>query len=769
MERKKWLVYPLLIGITLLVLWPRFGQVIQHPDAYLFTSQGDGLKNYFVWAYYLRYDEGLAFSGLNYPYGDNLLFTDSHPFLARSLKVIDELVYPISSHPIALLNLVLIAGMFVSVIVLFLLLRELNLAVWYAILAALAIFLLSPQMDRINGHLSLFHIFPIPLILWLLLRAQKSEQAGGPYLILGAAVFLVGGIHIYFTAICCSFLMAYLLCKWIRSKWARSFWSSNWMLLSCATVPLITFLLLSALVDPFSDRPQSPYGFYVYHANLASVFMPYHSAITDFLNQVFKPRMNWEGRAFIGSVPLIFFVLWSIHSLRLWWKNKQLPKDVKEASQALETPADATFDPTISARLSIMLHASLLVLLFSMCVPFEWGLQFLVDWVPPLKQFRALGRFSWVFYYVVGVSAAYYVRFACRSLSIHLPPLFGWGLLGIVLLLWLAEGGSHFLQHTRSDWSLNKALSHNNDKHLKRFELANVDPMDFQAIMALPLVSVRTDKMVFNRSLDGYQEAISCAFHTGLPIIQSSTSRPSLSQSFSNIQLISNQRIQKTRLKDMDERPLLLIVPKHTELSDNERALANQGQWFWENTNVQFYKLPLSAFEQKMDTMNLGDYQLIEHENGLAWIRPKVIFHYNGFEGNVSENVFAGSGSYYIKKGPGSIFSGAWPGDQDTMELSFWLYIDPSYDGMPVVNYRFGLDAASANSMRLDVRSIPDIVDGWLRVSLILEPTVWHEVEMLGHHMTIDELLIRPLHEKIRIKLDEGETSINNFPISKKK
>ena len=56
--------------------------------------------------------------------------------------------------------------------------------------------------------------------------------------------------------------------------------------------------------------------------------------------------------------------------------------------------------PVLPNLLRASVWASVFVLLLSMCLPFQLGMEFLVDWLPFLKQFRSLGRFAWVFYYV---------------------------------------------------------------------------------------------------------------------------------------------------------------------------------------------------------------------------------------------------------------------------------------------------------------------------------------------------------------------------------
>ena len=333
---KDWLSRVIVVVACLVLIWPRFGDVIKHPDGYLFAQQGDGLKNYFVFAYYLKNNDGLSFSGLNYPYGDNLLFTDSHPFYALVLNLVDDHLFSISDHAIGILNLTMIAGFLLGGLFIFLLLRHFQLPSWFAIPITLCILFLSPQIDRFNGHLSLSYAFVIPMIWWLLIQAE-SKGKWPWFLLLGAAGFFVGGIHIYFAGIFSTFLLAYLVSKYLLySITFAKFVRTNAPLLAAAVVPLLLFLFISNLVDPFTDRPTSPYGFYVYHASPASIFLPHVSAFTQSINQLLSPRINWEGRAFIGLIPLVFFI--SVVFIVVHHKWKKIDFDPKVRSMGAYLP-----------------------------------------------------------------------------------------------------------------------------------------------------------------------------------------------------------------------------------------------------------------------------------------------------------------------------------------------------------------------------------------------------------------------------------------------
>ena len=84
LDSKVWLAAALAIACA--VLFYFYKEVIQHPGNYLFGGGGDAVKNYFTFAWHVKYDESwLHFAGSNYPYGEHVCYTDGHPIVSLLL------------------------------------------------------------------------------------------------------------------------------------------------------------------------------------------------------------------------------------------------------------------------------------------------------------------------------------------------------------------------------------------------------------------------------------------------------------------------------------------------------------------------------------------------------------------------------------------------------------------------------------------------------------------------------------------------------------
>lgn len=94
------------------------------------------------------------------------------------------------------------------------------------------------------------------------------------------------------------------------------------------------------------------------------------------------------------------------------------------------------------------LISSVLLLLFSMTYPFSWNLEFLLDIITPLKQFRSPGRFAWGFYfiYTISLSVLIYILFKkIQKRNVIIAYIF----LALPLVIQFSESYNYFVSTCR--------------------------------------------------------------------------------------------------------------------------------------------------------------------------------------------------------------------------------------------------------------------------------------------------------------------------------
>jgi len=473
--------------------------------------------------------------------------------------------------------------------------------------------------------------------------------------------------------------------------------------------------------------------------------------IGDYVNMNFQ----WEGRAYVGFPAMLLALsvcLYLLHKLTRWQKVEW-----------------RLFFP--NRNLNVYLVAALLVLLFSMAFPFKYGFAFLLELLPPVKQFRAVGRFAWIFYYVFTVYTAYYLYTLFRRLKIR-----GLHLLSILLLLfalgfWCIDAGTNIKRSISGIFNTNDRLESSDAEYQSRFTEARVNPDDFQAIFFLPFASTSGDKLFFERGSSAFTEAMKCSYHTEIPLIQSFSPRLSFTHALSSIQLLADSAIYKNRLEDMNDKPILLVTTRQ-QLNEREARLKTMARDFWEDKYITLSALPVESFnrgnaEWKKYVSMFRD-SLSCDEKICSDTDPRQLY-YDGFEELESEMAFSGSGAVFRKTGEAEILNMTWTSDSASIksEISFWVFIDTRTDNMPEPYlYIRDADKQLHAKTKLESREVHDVTRHWARVAteFDLHNGMRYQLVVKGKYITIDDLLIRPVGSHVLVK--SGETELfNNFPV----
>ncbi len=753
--KKNWIALIVLLGVTLAILILVFGKVIDQPNQFVFSTSEDASKSYFNFSYYLKYDSGIRHDGINYPYGDHLQYINSHPLYIQLLKIVDRFIYPVSDKGVGILNLTMIFSLFLAIPFIYLVLRKFSLPPWYSAVVALIILFLSPQLDRMGGHFEMVYAFFIPLYWYLLIRWDEGKKRALWSVLLLLTALAGGFTSAYYVALLAIFPLAILLVQlWNHRADLRRYLPEGLLLFAIAIIPLIMVKGLVSITDWVDDRPDNPWGFFIFHSNLFSIFLPPRSILREVVSGWVDLRFQWEGRAYVGLPAtllalsmLITLIYQLIARKRVSWK---------------------AFFP--GKQMNLYLAAAVIVLLFAMCLPFKW-LKFLPDLIPPLKQFRALGRFSWIFYYVFTVYTALFIYRLFRYARIKKYQVTGLVIVLLMLSYWSLEAALNVKNSTRRIFNKNELII-NNGEIEDLFREAGVDPGEFQGIMFLPYANTCGDKLLFTRGMHAFKEAMKCSYQTGIPLIQSFSPRLSFTHAMSSIQLLADSAIYKQRVDDMNEKPVLLVVTRE-ELNRSEKALLNRARIFWSDDKVIYASLQPDAF-------NAGHNSWLELATSLSdslsckgaicsnVAQDKIL--YNGFEGFHARQVFTGKGARFEKEGNFELMNEQLhPLYSDAqVDISFWLYVDSRTDNMPTPElWMWDKKNKLIRKDKLNSRAEHNVDGMWTRIdhNLTPEPGIRYQLTLRGKYITVDDLLVKPANARVVIRGEHGPLLLDNFRI----
>ena len=757
--KKNWITVFLLLLVTSIILFITLKPVFQHPNSILFSKSGDAQKSYFNFSYYLKYDDGIKHDGINYPYGDHLQYINSHPLYVQVLKFVDAKIYPVSNYGVGILNLSMLLSLILTVPFLFLILRKYSLPRWYSAIFAILFLFLSPQFDRIHGHFEMVYAFFIPMYWYLLIRWKEGNKR-----LLWSSLLIVSGLiggftSAYYAAFFTILLLGVLFVElWNNRKKMGVYWKSGLYLFAIAIIPLLIVKGVVSATDWITDRPNNPYGFYVYHANFLSVFLPFISPLKSILGNFVDMNFQWEGRSYVGLPATLLAVSIFITGFYNLFSKKR-------ANWKIFLP---------EKKIAVFFYASILILLFSMCIPFKYGFDFLLKIVPPVKQFRALGRFTWIFYYIFTVYSAYFFYRLYRFLRLK-----GMALAGTIIIIFVIgygsiDAGTNIKRSTRGLLNKNDKFESNDKEYLARFKEAKVNPDEFQGIFFLPFASTCGDKLLFEHGMNSFSDAMKCSYHTGIPLIQSFSPRLSYSQALSSIQMLANPAIEKSRLKDMNEKPILLVCTKE-KMNSKEAWLQSKGEVFWEDKYITLSKLPLSVFHnshQQWLEMAANKIATLKSSGNISTDVNFASIIFNGFDNGKAKHIFSGKGAFYKKKGELEILNEQIKGNQTSgkYELSFWLYVDSRKFDMPKATVKITDGNGKKNfEKRLNTREVHNVYTNWIRVSQVVDLKTGDTIQLSikGDYMSVDNLLLKPVDSNTLIKVSEEMEMFNNFTYSR--
>lgn len=703
---KKILPYGILTALLLANLLLFYRPTFLHPNSTQLNAGGDAFKNYYTPTYHIKYDESYWwFEGMNYPYGEHVVFSDAQPLISNTLKFISQNIVDVSDSTQGILNLLMLLSFFPGAIFLYLLFRKLKVPPLPASIFSAVIMLLSPQVLRFPGHYALAYLCYVPMLLWFLWTAWENRQHPTPWKrwawsgSVGVLILAWGFIQPYYIMlgglmVGATWLMTALMTlKTVpadaqgpaTSKWKKLLFIGLHLALQ-ALLPLVFFKLFLSATDPVTDRPNVPFGFFEYHAYWESVFLPIDfphlkplNALTRVLTGGNIRNVSWEGKAYVGFPATIVFVFFLIRFLFQTGRGF-IKKDWKYV-----------VNPSPNRQLNIFIYASILILLFSTTFPFVWKFKAVVQYIPYLNQFRSIGRFAWLFYYVWTIFTCYflYINFRKWRLKGSWKRPMGYAILGISLLFFGAEGyyWNHHVAKNKLTQVKSQPIEGIENEVPELAWIKNINPDDYSALMMLPYFHEGSENLN-HKALKTVGPAFQASLRTGLPLTNVMMSRTSLSQTLAQTEMQKEEYRPLRILKDWkSDKPLLVARLKQIPIWAIEDVT-----WFAPKVYDDEIVWAKSVSREHLDQLGTGINwkvksameqvlaadTLIPLENGFYQTAIDPTVHRNALDNEKAEKKYRGAGggqhpatqNKYMWRGP---IPGVEAGDK--LLFNAWLYV----------------------------------------------------------------------------------------------
>lgn len=618
-----------------------YGKILLNPNQYLFGNNDDGIKNYYTYVYFAGNNHSnVNFEGFNYPYGEHFFYVDCQPGIAMFFKSITSVFPGIAGYYVGILNLMMLGSFVVGAIFLFLVFMELQLPVLLGALCSVSLMILAPQVFRMTGHYGLSYGCFIPITLYLLLKFENSKRkpVWAVFLAINSLVWFL--IHAYLGMILTGFLFLYGLMKLLSTLKTKSLNTSSLWLCLPVMVPFIFFYAFVKLTDRHAGRSTNPYGFFEYYADFDTVFMPHHGALRRLLKN-FLPAFTqtWEGWAYIGLIAMLFIGISLVFIFYSFVKSKTF---------RLYT---GYFNHPVLQR---MLVAACILLLFSFGFPFRFGLRPYLEYFPMIKQFRSIGRFAWIFYFLINISAIYFVgRWVQQWLQGRKKPMAYLVMVLVPVVIGL-EGLPAHREVSRDICQTPNLFNQNNLPPEVKQALNLVNQSHYQAIIPLPYYCLGSENFEKHGTPEIFWWSMIMSYHAKLPIMGGYMARSSIMESKTLIQMLTKDFYPQPLQNILHSELPFLVIYTQQPLVDTEEELFKKSRVVLTNqyfvlAEINKQDLFANGFDKEIDTYQRVENDLINRNGFLSTDTTGFIF-YNGFDDRTTKHIFRGTGGYMRMK-----------------------------------------------------------------------------------------------------------------------
>lgn len=740
-----------------------FNEIALQSGHVMISSGGDGAKNYFTYLYHSLYESGVWFNGMNYPYGEHMVFTDLQPLLSLSFICAKTIFPGLGIHSaLSLMHGTICLSFMLAIFFNYRILRFYHVPFIVALAAASCITFLSPQILRVSGHFALaYPSFSAMLFYFTIKYNRFFEKKYALYIfLLGCIMYF---LHPYYLALAIVWIGFYSVSFYLSNSKSFKEKSLNLIPMWIGTAMMIAIpKLFMSLTDPVKDRPVFPDGAISYGAKAEEMLSSVYSIVWQWIKRadlVGTLCTGGEGFAYPGLVCICIIAIGIIvFAVRL----------IKKGS-------NANFMVSVP---TIWIWMALFLLLFGMGVPFVWNMEWLLNYLSYFRQFRSLGRFIWLFYQVITILSVILlyrsaVYFGQKSKLISLLVLI------IPMSIWLIEVGGYvrYIRQLAKDTPENyqNYFSKNANAWPNFLKDHGYKSQDFQAILVLPYIHIGSEKWwVGNIKTFAMNDAYSIAFKTKIPIVDVMMSRTGWAQTAQQVRIAGGIYADKPLLK-VGNRPILVLVKDFNTITNDEawliKSSANLG--FCEGYHVfvlQPDKVNKLEQEQKNNMLHIakqmrGVDTVLQMDNSFYYV--------DHFEQQKNENCLWGKGALGIRNEQQLMIANLDLKpirDSQLYEISIWTLL--SKQDFRSANFFISLQDSSGNEISRQDIFVNESTDNngmWFRGnSFFIMPANCRKIHFQIYHddkltyLAIDELMIRPASSTIISKNLKGQIMVNN-------
>jgi len=750
-----------------------FQNLVLQPNTVMTTIGHDGMKNYFSTLYYNLYDSGTHFSGMNYPFGENILYTDNMPLFSYVMQHLTTWLPGLKPYTLGMMHLFLFSSVPVAAYFIFRILRRFRTGAVYAVIAALFITFISPQLNKLSAHFGMGILFYCPAVIYWLMQYFDTKKLKYLAFIFGIAAF-VTFIHFYNVAIISVFVGFTAIARFITDpqKSLRERLRQPLLLLLLAALNLAPAFLYLKLTDTITDRATYPWGVLTMETvpnDLLVNATPLGYAFQFAAGKVTDIGAT-DGKSYIGLVSILVLLF-----MTGIWLYRKFRKAAHPMLQAQPIPG-----------FTLWLWAAFFQLLFAMATPMHWARDFFADNLSLFRQFRTIGRFVWPFYYLFMIYAALFVYHYYRLLLQKGRTILARLLITVVVLIWGIQTTGYIKM-----WHNIAAGARANYNFL--FDVNDIDwttwlaqrgyaPDDFQAVLGLPYFNCSSEKIWIMNVNESWNIApfSKYALQTQTPLINNILSRTSWSQTFEAIQIVDGPFNKKKILDRYNDKDIIILLDKPTPLKDKEQEWIDQATFIGDrNEHIAVYAInPKTLLKHELEyRKKISDRVLqLGKSMGLLNNADNNFYYVNNFEQGNGKTGFADKGMFVPETANGAIvdsFSVPATARDKEYNISLWAQCNMTDYRTPYFEiYQYDEHNNQTAADDFTAKKSTNVRGNWFLAEGMFKmaPTT-SNIKIRAYssgkkisYLGLDNLLIQPRHSIFYYRQAGGALYLNNRP-----
>lgn len=726
--------------LSILYVWYLYRTVLLNLRHSFLSEGGDGSKNYFTYLYHILYEKGWHFTGMNYPWGEHISFTDNQPLFAFPLSYLQSTFHFSINTLVGLMNGFIVFSFIISSYFICKLFIKLNVQPILAALFAMCITFMAPNFYRVFGHFGLSYTFNIALTFYWLYQYHQTTQKKY-ILFLFLLNFFIAFMHMYNLLLSMIIILFYMFAFFIFEK-------ENWKKKARYLMPLFSTIFFSFLLvkiilfftDPIKDRPVAPWGILHYITTLrdfcTSEFSQIGKMFSLLFNGYYSTQLD-ESYSYVGIIPL-FYLLFILFNFIFYITKKS---------------RDLLYTPLLKSE-KYLVFIAFFSFLLAMGFPFVNGFEFILEYISTLKQFRSIGRISIISYYSLSIACVIRIGFIVNQFIQNKKYIQVFYVVFPILLLWCIEifSYSKYSQNRLDKTDQNFNYFFHDFEVDKNNHLQTKLDTNFQCILGLPLFAIGSEKVSKDDDSGFSGDLYNISLRTGLPIVNCMMSRTSWTQSFEMMRLSGGIFANKKYFtKSINNKNILLILLDEAYLNEGEKSILQFADHIKHEGRVTYYNLNW----QKMITLQNSYIDSLNNEEISSFNVKDINIFQNHFDNENTDKVFFGEGAKNISKMDSVILMDTTlqVKEKTTFEFSVWNYINTNDYRMPhFVIELFDNDGNKIDEKIARTQNANDIEDFWFRTSLEFDiDTNIKRIKIKCNNVdnkpsiALDEFLLKPL------------------------